>query len=597
MKKTARKLALIGNAGVLLVMCLLMLMELLLPLDRALFGYNMSQSKSQMPDERIIVVAIDEYTLQELGAFNTWTRDKYATLLDHMYTPETEPAAVGFDILFTSESVPEADAAFAEALERHDGIILPSYANTESEFSRSLEGASDKSLLQPEEWVHPIPMFAEHTDRAHINARLDKDGVIRRTLLQLGQPDDGPMPSLALQMARMAEADVGPFLDMNARDEILIDYNMVSGDFWTVPFVDVYNGNFPAENFDDMLVLVGFTAVGYDTGATTVESEMKLVYVHGNILHQLLQGETIRELHGLWISLISLLMFALMPLVAWRFRTMTGSLLAAGTALALLAAQYASFQWLDWHFNAVEPLVVLLLSYLVNITLKSFLENKQKNFITKQFGRYLSPDLVREIARSDQEIKLGGINKELSILFLDIRGFTTLSEKLPPEQVLDFLNTMFDMITRKALDNKGTIDKFIGDAAMVIFNAPLDVPDHEYRAVRTAWDIQESMKEVRRMIEEKHGITVSVGIGVNTGMVVVGNIGSFLRVDYTAIGDNVNIAARIESNTQPNQILVSEETYERTKGSFVYNCIGERMMKGKSVPVKLYEVVDLKSAQ
>jgi adenylate cyclase len=514
-----------------------------------------------------------------------------------MYTPETEPAAVGFDILFTSESVPEADAAFAEALERHDGIILPSYANTESEFSRSLEGASDKSLLQPEEWVHPIPMFAEHTDRAHINARLDKDGVIRRTLLQLGQPDDGPMPSLALQMARMAEADVEPFLDMNARDEILIDYNMVSGDFWTVPFVDVYNGNFPAENFDDMLVLVGFTAVGYDTGATTVESEMKLVYVHGNILHQLLQGETIRELHGLWISLISLLMFALMPLVAWRFRTMTGSLLAAGTALALLAAQYASFQWLDWHFNAVEPLVVLLLSYLVNITLKSFLENKQKNFITKQFGRYLSPDLVREIARSDQEIKLGGINKELSILFLDIRGFTTLSEKLPPEQVLDFLNTMFDMITRKALDNKGTIDKFIGDAAMVIFNAPLDVPDHEYRAVRTAWDIQESMKEVRRMIEEKHGITVSVGIGVNTGMVVVGNIGSFLRVDYTAIGDNVNIAARIESNTQPNQILVSEETYERTKGSFVYNCIGERMMKGKSVPVKLYEVVDLKSAQ
>lgn len=596
MKKTARKLSLIGNAGVLLVMCLLMLMELLLPLDRALFAYNMNQAKSQTPDERIIIVTIDEYTLQELGAFNTWTREKYATLLDHMYTPETGPTAVGFDILFTSESIPEADAAFAEALEKYDGIILPSYANTESEFTRSLEGAEDKGLLQPTEWVHPIPMFAEHTERAHINARLDKDGVIRRTLLQLGQPDGEPMPSLALQMARMAGADVEPYLRMNARDEILIDYNMVSGDFWTVPFVDVWNGNFPAENFDDMLVLVGFSAVGYDSGSTTIESEMKLVYVHGNILHQLLQGEKIQELNGLWITVISLLMFVLMPLVAWRLRTITGSLVAAGTAIALLAAQFVSFQWLDVHFNAVEPLAALLLTYLVNITLKSFLENKQKNFITKQFGRYLSPDLVHEIARSDQEIKLGGINKELSILFLDIRGFTTLSEKLPPEQVLDFLNTMFDMITRKALDNKGTIDKFIGDAAMIIYNAPLDVPNHEYCAVRTAWDIQEAMKEVRRTIEEKHGVTVSVGIGVNTGMVVVGNIGSFLRVDYTAIGDNVNIAARIESNTQPNQILVSEETYERTKDNFIYNCIGERMMKGKSVPVKLYEVLDLKSS-
>jgi adenylate cyclase len=232
------------------------------------------------------------------------------------------------------------------------------------------------------------------------------------------------------------------------------------------------------------------------------------------------------------------------------------------------------------------------MSFLVNISIKTYFETKQKNYITKQFGRYISPDLVKEIAKSDQEIKLGGISKELSVFFLDVRGFTPLSEKLQPEEVVGFLNMMFNLITEIALENHGTIDKFIGDAAMILYNAPLDVKHHEYYAVKSAFDIQKGMVQVRADVLEKYGVTISVGIGINTGEVVVGNIGSNLRVDYTAIGDNVNTAARIESNTQPNQVLVSEATYERTNQYFVYNCIGEKMMKGKSVPVKLYEVIE-----
>src|SRR5690606_14718923 len=183
-------------------------------------------------------------------------------------------------------------------------------------------------------------------------------------------------------------------------------------------------------------------------------------------------------------------------------------------------------------------------------------------------------------------------NKELSILFLDVRGFTTLSEKLKPEEVVGFLNMMFNLITEKALENHGTIDKFIGDAAMILFNAPLDVPDHPYYAVKTAHDIQKGMEAVRKQILDAYGVTISVGIGIHTGEVVVGNIGSYLRIDYTAIGDNVNTAARIESQTTANQVLVSETTYERTKDAFEYNFVGEKMMKGKTVGVKLYEVVE-----
>jgi adenylate cyclase len=152
---------------------------------------------------------------------------------------------------------------------------------------------------------------------------------------------------------------------------------------------------------------------------------------------------------------------------------------------------------------------------------------------------------------------------------------------------------MFDVITSVTLQNKGTVDKFIGDAAMLIFNAPLDVENHEYYAVKTGYDIQQAMVGVREEIEKKHGITVNVGIGINSGNVVVGNIGSYLRVDYTVIGDNVNTAARIESSTTAGQILVSEQTYLKTHQYIEYTYAGEKLFKNKSIPTKLYEVIGI----
>jgi adenylate cyclase len=155
---------------------------------------------------------------------------------------------------------------------------------------------------------------------------------------------------------------------------------------------------------------------------------------------------------------------------------------------------------------------------------------------------------------------------------------------------------MFNLVTERALDNRGTIDKFIGDAAMILFNAPLDVEDHPQLAVKTAYEIMRGMERVRSEVQDKYGVSISCGIGVHTGEAVVGNIGSYLRVDYTAIGDSVNTAARIESNTESGQILVSEATYERTKHAFDYEFVGEKLMKGKSWPVKLYEVKGTKGA-
>ena len=172
-----------------------------------------------------------------------------------------------------------------------------------------------------------------------------------------------------------------------------------------------------------------------------------------------------------------------------------------------------------------------------------------------------------------------------------------MSEKLSPEEVVDVLNNLFNMVTKNVLKNKGTIDKFIGDAAMVIFNAPLDLPDHEYYAVKTALDIQKDMEEIAREILAKYEVELAIGIGVNSGQAVIGNIGSYLRLDYTAIGDNVNTAARLESNAGRGEIYVSEAAYERTEDKFVYEYVKEAYMKGKAIPIKIYKAVSVLTAE
>lgn len=562
-------------------------------LDNAVFDYNMKQTMTHAPHEDIFVVAIDDYTVDALGRF-PFNREYYIPFLESV-----RPAkAIAFDIHFVSQSEDTfIDEMLASQLATMDNVILAASVDLENELERAV--VVNKDELVTGRLIPPLQVLAEEAHLAHINRYAERgydDGIIRRTWLMLGT-EQGAIPSLAYQTAQLAGADLTPYLHNNPQAEMIIKYNASSYDFQTLSYLDVISGVYPPELFEDRIVLVGVTGLGQDTGNTSVENNVNLVYAHAAIIDQLLKGEQLHAASFWTTALLMTLLFALAVLLVWLLKPIISIVCVVGLAAVMFAGQYYMFDKLNVYVNTVYPIAVLLGAFILNITVKTYFEQKQKSFITKQFGRYISPDLVKQIARSDQELPLGGINKELSILFLDIRGFTSLSEKLTPQEVVDFLNTMFDLITEKALDNHGTIDKFIGDAAMIIFNAPLDVNNHPYYAVKTAYEIQKGMEEVRERIREKHGVVISIGVGVNTGEVVVGNIGSYLRVDYTAIGDNVNIAARIESNTVANQILVSESTYERTKDDFIYHCIGERMMKGKSVPVKLYEVQGIVNQQ
>ncbi|WP_438448615.1 CHASE2 domain-containing protein [Gorillibacterium sp. sgz5001074] len=590
MKKKQLLTGIWGNLAVVILVLFFFGFNTFDVLSRALYDFNMSKSADSDYRHDIVVVGIDDQSLQEIGAW-PWDRKVYVPLLQNL---EKQGAKViAFDVMFNAKGNADSDKAFADELAKHKNVILPSQAVFDGNYNAvnndNITKRSKDKLIQSKSLITPIPELGQKAQTALINANLDDDSVIRKTWLQVETPQ-GVLPSLALKTAELAGANVQEILSRFPGQEMNIRYNLYSSNIQMLPFTEVLKGSVKLK---DRIVLIGFTASGFenDDGTTPIEKRTKLVYAHANIIHQLLNGGKVefenRTVTRIWM----LAMVALMAAIAWRLKPILGMLLVAVSAAVILAGQYWMFSSMEKDVNAAYPLIAMLFSYLVNIAIKTFYETKQRHYITKQFGRYISPDLVKEIAATDQEIQLGGISKELTILFLDVRGFTPLSEKLSPEEVVGFLNMMFNLITEKTLENHGTIDKFIGDAAMILFNAPLDVKHHEYYAVKTAYEIQKGMEKVRQDIMDRYQVTIAVGIGINTGPVVVGNIGSYLRVDYTAIGDNVNTAARIESNTQPNQVLVSEATYERTKDYFEYQFVGEKMMKGKSVGIKLYEVL------
>jgi len=567
----------------------------------------MKQTATHDPDPHIVVVAIDDRSIQELGIF-PWDRSIYASLLATMNEPGFEPKAIGFDIVFSDPSNEDSDAAFAEALASYPNVILPAVAITTGDVFRTTT-VNKHQYLQTYAVDNAYDAFSQHTENAHINRVVSHDGIIRQTWLKLQSPEGEIIPSLAYKAAEMSGADLSRYenwtdrkktSDPIAKNTLTIDYNLVTEDFLTVPFVDVVYGEIPPETFQDAIVFIGLTATGLsgdsgqDSGPTPLERDMKLVYVHANITNQLLQGSAIVFApNGLELAAI-VLAFLLFTWLPWRFRNQYTFIIAVGSMIAIYALQLYLFKAFNYQISIVYLIASIMIAYIFNVSLKSYKEQQQKNFVTRQFGRYISPDLVKSIVDQGIDIQLGGISKRITILFLDIRGFTSLSEKLTPAEVVDVLNTKFTMITNTALQFNGTIDKFIGDAAMILFNAPLDVEEHEKMAVYTAYHIQQNMKPIREQLLEKYGVEVAIGIGIHTGNVVIGNIGSYLRMDYTAIGDSVNIASRIESVTKAGQILVSEEVYKQTADHFTYGAGEPKLFKGKSQPIQIYELLGLK---
>ena len=300
MKKKLKKVVIVGNLLAVLLCCILFLSDALVVLDRSIYDKNLQETMSHQPHEDIVVVAIDERSLQEIADW-PWSRDIYVPLIENMNQPGFEASSIAFDILFVNESEnSEVDEYLAEALSHYDNVILPSYTVTDNDLTRTTKVKKDE-LIMTQQLVKPIPILDEVTHDAHINAIIDSDRSIRSTWLMLNTPE-GPIPSMAYKAVEMAGVDIEHYLDYHPQAEIPIDYQSNSYDFETVSFIDVLTGDFHPENFKDRIVLVGYTAVGIasqDTGTAPIETDMKLVYAHANIINQLLNNERIKLRFGL----------------------------------------------------------------------------------------------------------------------------------------------------------------------------------------------------------------------------------------------------------------------------------------------------------
>jgi adenylate cyclase len=336
------------------------------------------------------------------------------------------------------------------------------------------------------------------------------------------------------------------------------------------------------------------------------------VEVHANALQGFLDGRYISHPGEMGNRLLLLTAAAIPAAAVFLFGAIFGGLAALLSGTLVVAGALWAFQgaihlpWgtlAEWEgellwLPVVAPLVSTLLSYVGSTGYVAVVEGREKRFIRGAFGKYVSPAVVDEIAKHPERLRLGGEKRPLSVLFSDLAGFTSLSESLPPEELISLLNEYLSEMTRVVMEEEGTLDKYIGDAIMAFWNAPKSQTDHTDRALRCALRMQDRLRDLNRKWEEegRSSQAFRVRIGVNTDRVVVGNVGGEDRFDYSAIGDGVNLAARLEpaNDTYGTLVMASEFTVEATTpGAFRFRELDRVAMKGKSEPVRIFEVVAL----
>lgn len=552
-------------------------------------------------DSRIRIIKIDDRTMNELGDFSEWDRSVYAELIDTLCVSEDiKPSVIAFDILFGNENGTEADMEFVRACQEHGNVVTGfSYVFTK-EIITNDDGTIAIDAMAVQEKVQPYAALKEVTSQGFVNALMDNDdGVIRSSFLYYDEKSGERTRSFSSAIYEAYMQSVGG-VPVYPTDKSILPFRYSSGvsEYEAVSLVDVLNGNVPAQAFAGSMVIVGPYAAGMmDAYQVPVDRSQQMygVEIHANALQAILDGRTLYPIAPWVDGLISALMAVALVLLCDKLGVVLGTLscvvmigIKYGLGAVLFSEGYTS------DVLAAPVTAVLIAVYF--IILHYYKAKSAKRSIEKAFSKYVAPQVVSEIAKNGTyELRLGGENRDVAVLFVDIRGFTPLSESLEPEQVVDILNSYLALTTSCIFRHGGTLDKFIGDATMAVFNAPFDTEDYVYKALLAAWDIVQGGNKIEEKFVERYGKHVGFGVGVNCGPAVVGNIGCDFRMDYTAIGDTVNTAARLEANAPRGTVYISGAVYEYVKDRVTVEEVGEIPLKGKSKGVFVYSVTGVKN--
>ena len=526
----------------------------------------------------IVVVAVDERTFKKLDINWPFPPSMHAKLITNL--TEGGAAVIAWDNLHPQAApgcLAEEEPALAAAVREAGNVIW---------------GA--KVRLDGELYDTPIPALNEAcAGLGFLNMPEDRDGALRRT-----QPMVGETHSLALAIVVQDAGPEAAMLHVEPDEQYVINFRGGPGTYTTLSYADVYNNDLPdGFSFDGKYVLIGPSAPEMQDNKLHPFGEgrtMPGVEIHANIVDNLTTSRHwITEAPG-WLDVLVLLAACALGAAAVLLLPPIWALvLVLLSALGYATLDYWLFASHDYALNLAGPLLAQPTVYIFVAAFRLISEQAARAHLRSTFSRYVSPDVVNELIQDPGKLKLGGDKKVLSVLFSDIRGFTSISEKMAPEELVPFLNEYLSAMSQCVLDKKGMLDKYIGDAIMAVWGAPLPNYEQAADACRAALAMRDKLGKLAPGWEERKLPPIRAGIGINTGPMIVGNIGSEQKMDFTVIGDNVNLASRLEGLTKQYrvEILISEFTREVIKDGFTVRLLDRVTVKGKEAPIGLFEVL------
>lgn len=554
--------------------------DVLYPFDRIVM--DAWYQNDEVANEEVKIIAIDEKTLNALGNFGSWNRSVYSDLI-HQISDEThKPEIIAFDIIFGSSIESKGDQEFADACKDQNVLVGSSFKFNEV-------------TTDIDSYDEPYEALKENTIQGFTNSILDTDNKVRSSLLKVNYNDKNYY-NFSYTLASMYCKNHHLKLqepECNDQNIFNFKYTAHSGDYETISFIDVLNGKVDKKIFANSVVLVGAYSTGMQDAYTVPIEKSKQMFgveIQANIFEAILLQKTYMTVDK-YYSTLYIVGFVFIVALVFEWLQLFNRLLVLISALLSHLMITRIFFFNGYEIGIITTVLALIVFYVMNILWEYVLDLVDKRRIVNTFKKYVAPDVVEQAINQGQaDIPLGGTLKDIAVLFVDIRGFTTLSEKLSPREVVDLLNDYFENITNAVFNNQGTLDKFIGDAAMAVFNSPFDLEDYTYKAVKTALDIQKCSEEIARISHEKTGIKIGFGVGVNCGEAIIGNMGSESRVEFAAIGDTVNTASRLEGVAKAGQVIISKKVYDRLKGRIDVTWLGNVSLKGKAKEVEIYQV-------
>ena len=597
----------------------------------------------------VTIVDIDDKSLEKFGQW-PWPRTRIADLITEL--TRLGAVVIAFDAVFSEpdrlnpadaadtfrnldedtraklRALPSNDEIFAEAIRKSRVVLGESGAAEELAALDKTLPVTGLAMLgeEPQRFMFEFPGLLRNTKvlehaaagRGLFTIKPERDGIVRRVpMIMLAQGQT--MPSLSFEMLRVATGSgtiliksektgikslgiKGFQLPTDGNGQLWVHYARQDPSLY-VPVTNVLEKTVAPEMIAGKLVLIGTSAVGLnDIKTTPVSQNMPGVEIHAQILESALTGDVISQpVYGIAVEFATALLFGLLVIAfAPQFGPVTLVALGAAFASMLIGMSVYFYTQNRLLIDFTYPLMSTTAVYLTLIFSSFVREQAQRRQIRSAFGQYLSPALVEQLAQSPEKLVLGGEEREMTIMFSDMRGFTSISEtyKNDPQGLTALMNRFLTPLTNAILNRKGTIDKYMGDAIMAFWNAPLDDKDHELNACEAALDMLERVDELNQAREQEAKeegrpfIPLNIGVGLNTGICVVGNMGSDMRFDYSVFGDSVNLASRLEGQSKEYgfPIIVGSKTALAVKDKFAILELDFIMVKGKKEPEVIYAI-------